>query len=358
MNSKITCLLALAAVMFGAISCSDDPNKPQEPIIDPVETLNGIYVVNNGVQSTSQPGSLTVYDYVTGTATQNAFATKNGISLGDTAEDVLLYGSKLYVSVTESNLVWVINPNTMEKIASIVPETGTEQPRFMAAKDGKVYVSLYSGHLARIDTLTLRIDRTIALGPNPEKIAISGNKLYSANSDGLNWMNGYTNSSMSEVNLSDMSCVNYQVGLNPNGVATDGENIFVLCMGNYADVPATVKRFRDGQVYDVCPGSIMTVAGGELYVIDAPWGGTPTYKVYSSSTDAFLREMVIEGPLSPCAMAVEKTRGDIVILSRTINSEGTVQYTEPAEGYLYGHDGVLRDIFPVGINPTAACFRY
>ncbi len=358
MNKKITGLLTLMAVMIGTASCSDDPKNPQEPTIDPVETLNGIYVVNNGVQSTSQPGSLTFYDYITGTATQNVFSNKNGISLGDTAEDVLLYGSKLYVTVTESNLIWVINPNTMEKIASIVPEAGTEQPRFMTAKDGKVYVSLYSGHLARIDTLSLNIDRTIAVGPNPEKIAIAGNKLYCANSDGLNWMSNYPNSSMSEVDLTNMTCVNHNVGLNPNAVATDGDNVFVLCMGNYGDVPATVKRFRDGQVTDVCPGTIMTAFGGELYVIDSPLSGQPTYKVYKSSTGEFVREMVSEGPASPCAMAVEKTRGDIVILARTISSAGLVQYTEPAEGYLYGRDGVLRDIFPVGINPTAACFRY
>ena len=89
------------------------------------------------------------------------------------------------------------------------------QPRSMAAIDGKVYISMYDGYVCKLDTLTMKIEASVKVGPNPEQICIYRNRLYVPNSDGMDYPNyGKT---ATEIDLNNFTVSRtFEVGLNPN----------------------------------------------------------------------------------------------------------------------------------------------
>lgn len=357
LKKNIFRLLALGLVAAGATACSDN-NEPEPPVTEPVAP-DAIVVVNNGVQSTGVPGTITLYNTATAATAADAFREVNAMSVGDTPQDVVVYGSKMYVSVFDSNCIWVLDAATMKIKKNIVPTAPAAGPRNFAVSGGKVYVSLYSGHVAAIDTTTMAIESTFEVGPNPEKIAIAGNKMYVANSDGNNWMEGNVNSSLSIVDLATMKQTFHKIGANVTSVVTNGTDVFALCMGNYNDIPATIKKVAaDGSATDFCPGTIMTIWNNALYVINDPamTPGNPTYKVYDTAGTAHdMFSSATEKPVAPCGIAVNTFDGSLVILSRRMG-EVYPLYTEPGVAYLYNADLSLKGTFEIGINPTAAVF--
>lgn len=107
-------MAAISVSVFTA--CSDDGTPSPDP--SPVTVTEGLFVVNAGNMG-SIPGSLT-YIGNDGSTLQNAFANANGgMTLGDTPNDALVYGSKLYIVVTGSNIVWVADRNSLKIIKQI-----------------------------------------------------------------------------------------------------------------------------------------------------------------------------------------------------------------------------------------------
>ena len=105
-------LLGLAVLLMGTAvmtSCSDDNDGP-ETYLQVYST--GAYVVNSGNMYSKIESSLTAIDYASSTATQNVFKTANGRSLGDTANDGIVYGNKIYLAVDQSNTIEVIDKKT------------------------------------------------------------------------------------------------------------------------------------------------------------------------------------------------------------------------------------------------------
>ena len=89
-------LLGLAVLLMGTAvmtSCSDDKDGP-ETYLQVYST--GAYVVNSGNMYNKIESSLTAIDYASSTATQNVFKAANGRSLGNTANDGIVYGNKIY----------------------------------------------------------------------------------------------------------------------------------------------------------------------------------------------------------------------------------------------------------------------
>ncbi len=353
-------LLAVGALALGATACSDN-DEPDIPVIEPVES-NTILVVNNGVQSTGVPGTLTLYNIATGNTVADAFRETNNLSIGDTPQDAVIFGSKLYISVFDSNCIWVLDAQSLEIKKSIVPEAPSQGPRNFAVAGDKVYVSLYSGHVAAIDTTAMAIESTFEVGPNPEKIAVRGNMMYVANSDGNNWMESNINSSLSIVDLATMEQSFHKIGTNVTSVVTNGTDVFALCMGNYGDIPATIKKIgADGTATDFCPGTMIAISGSKLYVINDPamTPVNPTYKIYTTAggvaSDMFAAGT--EVPKAPCGISINNTDGSFIILSRLMG-EVSPLYTDPGVAYYYNSDATLRAKFDIGINPVAALFNF
>lgn len=359
---RFTLTAAVMAALFGGTltSCSDDDPEDQPEV---VETLSGIYTVNSGNQRSKIAGSMTSYNYTDGTVTDpmaDAFMQANGIALGDTPQQALVYGSKMYIAVYESNVIWVTNPHTLKLIDKITPEGNATGPRALTAHDGKVYASMFTGYVCSIDTTALVIDKAVKVGPNPEELAVANNKLYVANSDGINYLNNYADCSISILDLPAMTehkIKDITKVLNPTKMVSNGTEVFTICMGNYGDIPATVKKINGDNVQDICPGTLMAINGNELYVINAPYGAPEvTYQVYSTTTGSKIRDMVNEPVESPSAIAVDPVTGDIVILSYTLSDAGYAQYGEPCYGNIYLDNGTISTSFKCGVGATSLTF--
>lgn len=346
------------SLCIGFTSCSDDNDEPQAPVYE--EALSGIYVINQGNMGAKISGSITAYDFAKGSATQNAFSAANANTpLGDTPQSAIIHGSKMYVAVYESNIIRVLDTKTLKEIKRLTPAAPAASPRYFAAKDGYVYASMYTGQVCRIDTATLEIDKTVEVGNNPEQMAIAGDKLYVANSDGMNWQGGYVNCSMSIIDLPGMSERKIDVGLNPTDVATNGTDVFVICKGNYADVPSTVKKISGNSAVDIAPATMMAVSDDELFVIDAPYGGSISYKVYSTTGSSTpLRDMVSDGVDYPAGIGIDPVSKDLVILSYNVGAEGYALYQEAGYAQIYSNAGVPTTKFNVGVGPCQLVFNH
>lgn len=346
-----------AACMAGFTSCDNDDNPEAKPEV--VETLAGLYVVNNGNQGGNIPGSITSYDYASGKTTQDVFFSTNGYALGDMPQSAMVYGDKMYITVAKSNILWICDAKTVQVLGSVKFEGEVSEPRYLTNHNGKVYVSLYSGHVAQIDTLTMKQDKVVKVGPNPEQMAVANGKLYVANSDGMNYKEGYVNGYVSVVDLATMNESRLDIALNPVEVRSNGKEVVVLCKGNYADVPSQAYKLTDKGGTMICDATIISMRDDELYIINAPYGQEITdYDVYSVSTGKKLRSMVKEGVDYPAGLDVDPLTGNIVILSYTLDASGYAQYREPGYGRIYDNEGNPLARFDTGVGSTWVTFLH
>lgn len=353
-----------AAMLVSFASCDEEKNHP----VDPVAVTTGMYVINAGSSWSKIPGSVTAVDFKTGAHTpemRDAFLEANGIEPGELCGAVI-YGSKMYIASNASNMIWVVNKENMKLISQIQPTGEGKDPRYLAAKDGKVYATLFTGYVCRIDTTSLKIDKEVKVGPNPEEPAIVGNKLYVPNSDG--W--GTTaNSSISVIDLATMaeSKITDPAIVNPTGIQYVNGNIFVLCMGNYKDIKASVYKLEGSKVKYVCPGTRIAVSQQEnqLYVIDAPYNATVdkfTYKKYDAATLQEKGNMIVQeaGKQSvieyPAQVFINPSNSDVIVLSYYLSGQYP-SYTTPGYANVYDKTGKFVKRYPVGPDPKFVCFK-
>ncbi|WP_280744588.1 MULTISPECIES: DUF5074 domain-containing protein [unclassified Parabacteroides] len=261
-------------------------------------TKGGFYILNCGNEG-SNNASLSYYDYTTSKLTTEVYKTANGKGLGDSAEQLLIYGSKMYITITASNRIAVLDMNAKE-IKSITPE-GSEpmNPRGMVADNGKIYVSYYYGHsVAVLDTASLAVEKVIPVGRYPEQLAVSNGKLYVANSGGLDYGTGYAKT-VSVIDLQALAVSKeIEVLINPTQLKADSQgDIYVISMGNYGDVKNTLQRIdaTTEEVTVMGNASYMALVNDELYTMYAQWGAAGiTYKKYNTQTEEVISENFIQ----------------------------------------------------------------
>jgi hypothetical protein len=152
----------------------------------------GMYVLSEGSWGQGD-GQLAYFDR---NSSSDRFLRNEGRRIknyGETPNDLLIYGSKMYCAIsgavdskgdTVGSMVRVINVSTGATVRDIAVTRGAakQQPRRLAAVDGKVYVSLYSGALARIDTASFTFDVISLGGTYSEGMCVAGQSLYVCNS--------------------------------------------------------------------------------------------------------------------------------------------------------------------------------
>ena len=138
--------------------------------------LAGYWILSEGTEGRGD-SELTWFNSVKGGVATKQFKAINGVALGDTGNELQLYGSKMYVVVTgsgftaetttENSYIEVINPVDGKSIKRI-PFTNSEgvpaKPRNIIFEGGKGYISSYSNEVVRLDTATLALDAHVALG--------------------------------------------------------------------------------------------------------------------------------------------------------------------------------------------------
>ena len=355
-------LLSLAA------ACDDMEDKPalpdsgQETVQD--YGTSEMYVLCEGLFNLNN-SMLVRYSFETNTCMTDYFRTMNHRGLGDTANDMDIYGGKLYIVVNVSSTVEVVDLHTGMSVGqvSLLAEDGSSrQPRAIAFEEGKAYVCSYDGTVARIDTASLQVEALAQVGRNPEDLCVQDGKLYVSNSGGLDWEGIGVDRTVSVVDLDAFREVKQiEVGPNPGKilagqahtvwVATYGGNIEE---GDYHLVKINAQTDAVEAVYDE-PVMDFAIDYNLAYLYNYDYQTSrSSVKVFDLASGKVVREQFITDGTKierPYAIAVNSYSSNVYI---------TEAYNYQVEGDLlcFAPDGKLMfRLNGVGLNPNTVLFR-
>lgn len=353
-----TAIWAMTAAMFCACDDEEVTNTPPPSPSTPGTTqMRGAYVVNNGDWGANN-GSIQFYYTDKDSISNDLYLQANGKNIGD-AQDLCIYGSKLYVTCTTSSKLEILD--YQGKIIKTIPlsnEAGQPlEPRYLAAADGKVYFSAYDGTVSRLDTLSLEVEEAVTVGDHPEAMTIAGNKLY------VN-ISGYgTGNQLAVVDLASFTCEDpVEVLLNPYTQALTAEGkVYFVSNGNYSS-PSTPEADRilntlqcldpaTGEVDELCPATTIAYYQGKLYCVYAEyyWEESRdifTYDLATGTTHSLIDPDQIP---NPAQIDVDPANGDIYICSPDYGGvPGTV--------YVFNNDGTPKSTFTAGYSVAGMCF--
>lgn len=371
-------LLGLAVLLMGTAvmtSCSDDNDGPETYL---QEYSTGAYVVNSGNMYNKIESSLTAIDYASSTATQKVFKAANGRSLGNTANDGIVYGNKIYLAVDQSNTIEVIDKKTKQSIKQIkttdlLGKAEGAEPRHIIADGGKVYFTTYGGYVAAVDTTSFVLQKKWQVGSYPEGLVIGNGNLYVANSN-----YGAGGGNISCINLSNdkVETKNIEGVNNPTSIYYASNVLYVLDNPVYGPAPdyATTGEnalravsFAEGKSQKVADGNYavcvtpsattrMNVVRPYFFVLNAPYGGTPSVSVFVAGSTQPQALKLSEMPVSPCGIFVDPLNGHIFVLSYKMGDKGTPDYN--GNGYVVEYDraGQKQHEYETGVGSCAMFF--
>ena len=199
---KCALLVFSVAAMAIAVGCSKDETTSKDSGLAGVNVAVGekkaafskLFVLNEG-NFQKNNSTLDFFRFSDGNYVSDAFGSMNPAvvqGLGDTGNDLVLHEGKLWVVMNASGAVHVLDAKNEILLKTIhIPD-----PRYIAFDKNYAYVSSYAGavyggeetvgRVYRISLSTYSVDGTIEVGCQPEGIAVSGDKLYVANSGGYN----------------------------------------------------------------------------------------------------------------------------------------------------------------------------
>lgn len=308
-------LLAMTLIVT-FFSCKKDDNPAPAP--EKPKITEGVYVLNEG-NFNGNNTTLTYYNFLLSNPVTDIYKNVNGNGLGDSGNDMIIYGSKLYIVMNVSSYLEVADASTTKSIKKIdfKKDGKAISPRSVVAYNNKVFVSSWDGTIAVIDTASLAIEKFIAVGKNPEQMIITGNKLFVCNSGGIT--PGY-DSTVSVIDLNTLTeTTKVKVGTNPTAITTDNAgNIFVVCTGNYGSIaPKLVKM--DINTNTITKSLLTSLSKLRFYkgTIYATGGyGFPfVQKINPADLTIASANFVTDGTaiITPYALNIDETTGDVYI---------------------------------------------
>ncbi len=352
---KIIYAALAAALTLAAASCDKQPLNPGQT----EEEATGCYVLNNGSMGMNN-SEITLYDTETKTAVGQMFSTVNGKALGDTAQDILVDGDDVYITVNLSRLIFVTDKDLKIKkeIRATLPDGTVLSPRYLAkGGNGRIYVTYYEGYLGEINPDGYNVSTT-AVGASPEGCAWADGKVFVSNSGGANYPNyEKTVSVVDPVSFKETSKV--EVNINPATMEACGDNVYVFSLGDYGANPAKVQLLdaKTLKVTDLEYSSPTAIALEDemLYVMcggyDSNWNPLPgaVYK-HNAKTNSALGKFVTDGTPLPQAYSLAAAGGYVWV--------GCSDYKTNGDVYLFSPNGKLYDKFDSqGINPITVAAR-
>ena len=180
-----------------------------------------MYVLNEGLFNLNN-STLMRYSFKDSRMDMNYFRSLNRRGLGDTANDMAIYGEKLYIVVNVSSQIEVIDLQSglsLKQIPMLTENGSSRQPRFITFHKDKAYVCSYDGTVARIDTTSLEIEEIVTVGRNAEDICVQNGKLYVSNSGGLDYSGPGVDTTVSVIDITTFKeTKKIEVGPNPGKI--------------------------------------------------------------------------------------------------------------------------------------------
>jgi YVTN family beta-propeller protein len=343
-NFKQNILLAVAALSLTLTSCHKDPKV--NLVTGPV--TSGVYVLNQGLFNANN-STLSFYDNTSLNVTTDIFTAANGRGLGDTGNDVEIYGSKMYIVVNVSSTIEVVDKNSAESIKQIKLFNGTtaREPRDIVFYKNNAFVTSYDGTVAVIDTAALTVSQYIPVGRNPEQLTVANGKLYVANSGGLSFPN--FDKTVSVIDLTSLTVIKtLTVTINPQNVVADSHgNVYVLSAGDYNTIPSGLTIIDD--VADVVKtqtnfdGSGMIIQGDNLYFITS----ANKIIVYNAVSQSITNtNFISDGTVitTPYSIGADGVTGEVFVTdAKNFTSNGSL--------FVFDKTGKKEYSTIVGVNP-------
>jgi YVTN family beta-propeller protein len=336
-------VLAFATVLTACHKDKVDPNADT-----PTAQRAGLYVLSQGNFGANN-GTLTYYDYTSKALTADLYTTANTTKLGDTGNDLGVYGTKMFIVVNNSNVVDVVNA----KGAKLIKQITLNQPRSVIFYKSNAFVTSYNGTVSVIDTTSLTITKTIIVGSDPEQMVISNGKLYVANSGGLNQPPVPLGTTVSVIDLVALTVTKTITGVLADPVTIAGDaygHVYVLSLGDFAAVGPGMTIIDN--VADVVkstatlnlPYNIPIVVNGDFaYYFTAD----NKIAVYNTKTQTLAQaNFITDGTTitTPYAITVDNITGEVFIAdAKDYSSNGAL--------YAFDKTGKKEYSIVTGINP-------
>jgi YVTN family beta-propeller protein len=338
-------------ITLGFTACEGEDPVPVEK---PVPGAHGVFILNEGSWGGNNAG-LSHHDF----ETNHTFADILNGKLGDTGQDMIAYGSKLYIAVSESKYIKVIDLYSQDPLDSIpLQENGKAlAPRYLTSYNGNVYVTTsdpVKGNLLRIDTTLLQAEIIAKVGAYSEGIAALNGKLYIANSG---YGAGNTVSVVDLNNIAEEKSIT--VGQNPYIVRADQENnrIYLTYQGDFGDDKGGIQEInpQTGTVttLPVSANRNFTIVDSWLYYFgitnNADSSANCTFGAYNLKTKEDKPLIAGETNISIAyGIGVNPLTKDIYI--------SDTDYVNPGFVHVFGPDGNKKGRIEAGINPNNFVF--
>ena len=382
---------ALCIVNCALISaCRDDVMVvPMEDINTGGKTVKseivGMYLLNEGNMG-SNKSTLDYLDLSAQDTTvhyyRNIYSERNPstvMMLGDVGNDIQIYGSRLWLVINCSNKVEVARATDAVRIGKVdIPNC-----RYVTFDGGYAYVSSYVGSVYddgsssplgsvfKVDTLTLQIVDSCAVGYQPEEMAIIGQRLYVANSGGYQGMTGQGyESTVSVVDLATMhETGRIEIAPNLHHLKADKYGqLWVTSRGNYYDTPSRLYWLvpdakgtmhlggcLDQAVSDLC------IVGDSLYFYGSQWSEQTMTNIVTYGIINVRTHEIVSNSLST-APEIQKIRMPYGIIVNPLHRDfylmDAKNYVSSGELLHFLPDGTFDWKVKTGDIPAHATWRY
>ena len=356
MKKILVALLALTSVVFTFTSCSEDEwnafgnGKVEMP------NASRAFILNEGSMGKNN-SNIIYFDWATGNVnTTDLFVQQNGVNLGDTGNDIEVYGNDLLVAVNVSNYVALLDGYGVEKSrVSFEQYKNLGQVRNLTTIGNKVYAVSYGGYVStlRVDGDKLVYEDSLKVGDRPEDIINLNGKLYVL-LQGAN----YNDNRMAVIEAGSKTIKYVTVLTDPEDLYVADDKVIVRGYGaSYSNEwgiydPATDTYTDKGNA------SVMAVANGKLFIgyslTNWSTGDTTSeLSVYNMSTgksESFFKKMPAEiATTSIYSISVNPYDNRIYVATSSFDANGII--------YVFDGEGNYERSFSAyGINPHAIVF--
>lgn len=276
----------LAAYVLGSMALllvSCDPFEPEpEPALD---YSTGVWMINEGGFGQNN-GSITIYQ--SGTRHSDPFFDANGISAGDVLQRVIRFGNQFALVNNGGNKVAVGSAKSMRTQYEII---NLDYPRDVVVSGDYLYIAqgAMAGKVSKYQLSNGAWVADVTVGNGPERMLITNNQLWVANSGG--WLTDNT-VSVIDLNTFQLQSTLY-TGDRPSDMVYEANSgrVFVLGSGEIiydanwnvtGHTAATLSGFESdlssfGQIQVGVDGDhpkFMDVSNGELLIVN---GGLDAY---------------------------------------------------------------------------------
>lgn len=347
------------------VGCDDmrDVSLSTGNIVMPDGESAEVYVLSEGLFNFNN-SSLARYSYRDGSLSNDYFNSINKRGLGDTANDMLLYGDKLYIVVNVSSEVEVVDfltGKSLKQIPLLTEKGVARQPRYIASAKGNVYVCSFDGTVERIDTTSLNVTGIVKVGRNPDGICVANGKLYISNSGGLDKNTIGVDNTVSVIEVDTFSeTKKIEVGPNPGKIiASEDGMVYVVTRGkdiDKGDYHLVTIDSRTDQVTKVLYEKVLNLAiqGDIAYMYQYNYSTKQSsIKVYNLSKGIVVREnFITDGTTiqTPYAIAVNPSSGNVYIVD-------AYDYRMKSDLLCFSPQGVLQfRLKDIGMNSNTILF--